>query len=213
MSKDIISQLQTFISADKFADDIWESRGLNPSDKQISDRLQGFFNKLANDLIEGINSGHDPERLKFTLKNGLLDLDGDDLDTEEREFVCDYAVQLSQIVNISINDILMEWMYGPEIANLANKKPQDNSSDIVSQPCVNCSETLKTKIVARQADVPDFAYHIIRCNKCKAYNVLNLGPGILEYNLENSSAVEIMPKNKFSKEQVIQRLMDLSSGS
>jgi hypothetical protein len=212
MNKNSIEQLQNFISSDKFAEDIWKSRGLNPLDKKVSVTLQDFLNRLATNLMNGINAGYDPERMKTIFKNGLLGLDNGDFDTEEREFVCEYIFQLSEIVDVAVKDLLVEWMYGSETANLASNNHHLSSSEIVSQTCSNCGELLKTKIDGRQADVPDFAYHIVRCNKCKAYNLLDLGAGILGYELLNMIPVELLRKNQYSKEQAIQRLLDLSLG-
>ena len=121
--KDVIKLLQDFIAKDKFADAVWESRGLNPSDKSISDRLQGFFNSVANKLVDSLNIGNSTEQLAGILKTDLLTLNSMDFDTEEREFICGYIVQLSQMTNSPVNDIVTEWMYGPDIARLINNPP------------------------------------------------------------------------------------------
>ena len=45
-------KLNEFISTDKFSDEIWESRGLNSSGIEISNRLNIFFNKCGTELLE-----------------------------------------------------------------------------------------------------------------------------------------------------------------
>ncbi|MBK6834668.1 MAG: DUF4844 domain-containing protein [Bacteroidetes bacterium] len=123
MNEDVIKLLMEFIAKDKFADTIWNSRGLIPSDKSVSDKLQNFFNEVANKLVDALNSGNNPEQLTGILKSNLLSLNSIDYDTEEREFICEYIVQLSQITNSTVNEIVIEWMYGPEIAKLMKNAP------------------------------------------------------------------------------------------
>jgi hypothetical protein len=124
----IKTQLQLFQSKDKFSDEEWNRRGLNPSANEMSFKLNVMFNRLAADLEEAIENGKSEKELSFILKKGLKQFPKSKYDTEEREFICDYFFELSEIVGVDFKDNLNKWMYGSvlvsflKVASLFKKK-------------------------------------------------------------------------------------------
>src|SRR5688572_20734921 len=110
--KQAINKLITFRKLDKFSTSAWNDRGLNPSGSEMCDHLENLFNECADNLIIATNSNAPPRQLKKLLKNGLSNFRSFDYDTEEREFICDYFFQLSNIVEVDFKDHLNSWLYG-----------------------------------------------------------------------------------------------------
>lgn len=109
--KIIIEKLFIFKQKEKFGFSAWDERGLNPSDDEVCEKLENLFNDCANTLIDALESGKD-NQLKNILTKGLKDFKSFDYDTEEREFICDYFFELSDIIKVDFKDNLNAWLYG-----------------------------------------------------------------------------------------------------
>jgi len=108
----IKKQILLFQSKDKFADEEWEKRGLNPSVNEMSVELNLLFNNIAEDLLQSLEKESSKKKLLRVLKNGLKRFRKSKYDTEEKAFICDYFFELSEIVNVDFKDNLNKWMYG-----------------------------------------------------------------------------------------------------
>lgn len=107
----MLEKLIAFREKDKFSDEAWNERGLNPSTRELSDSLQQVFNECANGLIHSIKENEDKSVLSSWISVYLNKIDPFDLDTEETEFVVDLMFELSQVVDVNIESIVDEWIY------------------------------------------------------------------------------------------------------
>ena len=206
----MLEKLEEFKQRDKFSTSAWNERGLNPSDSEMCSRLESLFNSCTDNLIFSINENHDPKRLKKLLKNGLKDFNSFDYDTEEREFICDYFFQLSQIVKVDFKNNLNNWLYG-RVLNSFFKitslfKGQDRIIETFSQECIDCGSKLETYVLKKENGIPDYSWTIIQCNNCKGYNMLSIGPNIKQLKYGEFKLVEQLPKVEYTAEQAKLRL-------
>lgn len=208
--KTILKQLQAFRQLDKFSTSAWNDRGLNQSDAELCERLEQLFNKCADNLIEAVNSDYSRRQLKNVLKSNLQNFRSSDYDTEEREFICDYFFQLSNIVSVDFKDNLNSWLYGTVLNTLFKItsfiKGQEKVIETLSQDCTKCNSKLKTYITRKEDGIPDYCWTIIQCNNCNEYNLLSTGPNIKEYRFGNYKSVEQLPKTEYTEEQAKSRL-------
>lgn len=206
----MIDQLILFRNFNKFSDSAWNNRGLNPSDPGLCQKLELLFNECADNLLDGIKSGADSKALKRILKKGLGKFNKSDYDTEEREFICDYFFQLSDIIKIDVKADLNTWLYGMA-ANLLFKmnsflKGKERILETLSQNCTKCDSKLESYILRKEEGIPDHSWFIVQCNGCKEYNLLSLEANIKEYKFGNYKSIESLDKSEFTREQALIRL-------
>ncbi len=108
----LCTQLNDFIQKDKFSRESWNNRGLIPSETKLSNYLNRSLNGCAKMLMQLVNRDGTKKELKKALKIGLKNLKKGKLDTEEKEIVCDYFFDLSEIVEIDFSNNLNTWLYG-----------------------------------------------------------------------------------------------------
>jgi hypothetical protein len=206
----ILDRLNSFIEKDKFSFSAWEERGLNPSNIELSDRLQRVFNECAMSLTIEVNSDLKPSKLKSILKKTLDSLNSSDFDTEEREFICDYFLQLSEIISIDFKDNLNNWLYGKVLSTLFKFtsfiKGRGKIDDKFSQACTQCGSILETFILRREKGIPDHCWTIIQCNNCNEFNLLSVGPNIKEFRFGEYKSIEQLLKSEYTEEQARARL-------
>ena len=106
------TQLHDFIQKDKFSKEGWNNRGLNASETALSNYLNVSLNDCGKILIQLVNGDGTKKEFKKALEIGLKKLKKSELDTEEKEMVCDYFFELSEIVAIDFRDNLNKWLYG-----------------------------------------------------------------------------------------------------
>ncbi|WP_196889431.1 DUF4844 domain-containing protein [Aureivirga sp. CE67] len=198
-----LQALINFISKDKFSKELWKNRGLNSSSKEKCNKLNTFLNKCANELILSKK-----EDYKNCFDSFLSQLNSYDYDTEEREFIVTYFLELSEICGLDFKENLMKWMYGEEIYEFI-KTQKSSSKDIILHHCTNCEEKFKTEILEREKGIPDFSYTIIKCNECSALNMIELGPEIKEFLFGNYQVIEHLAKSDFTKEKALEKLESL----
>ena len=104
--------LHDFIQKDKFSKEGWNNRGLNASETALSNYLNVSLNDCGKILIQLVNGDGTKKEFKKALEIGLKKLKKSELDTEEKEMVCDYFFELSEIVAIDFRDNLNKWLYG-----------------------------------------------------------------------------------------------------
>jgi len=208
-----LDKLYAFRKKDKFSNSAWEERGLNPSDSEICNKLQNLFNDCTDNLIDGINSDFNRRQLKSILKNSLNNVNSWDYDTEEREFICAYYYQLSQIISVDFKDNLNNWLYGKLLNTLFKItsffKGKEKIVETLSQECDQCGSKLETFIIKKEEGIPDYSWKIIQCNNCDEYNLLSTVPNIKECRFGNYKLTEQLPKTKYTEEQAYIRLKQI----
>ena len=210
---EIIEKLKRFREKSKFSNSEWEKRGLNPSDSDLCIKMENLFNDCTDSLIDSVENNKNQRLIKKSLKNGLHSFDKLDYDTEEREFICDYFFELSQIVEIDIKNELNNWLYGFGLNAMikvisAFKKP-DKIVETLSQNCTKCNSKLETFILERQPDIPDTAYDIVKCKTCGEFNLIDKGAGIKRLKFGNYDWVEQLSKEEYNGEQAKTRLVQI----
>lgn len=204
-----IDQLTAFRQRDKFSDQAWNKRGLNPSVWEVSSKLTGLFNQCADALIDAVRKNASDKELKTILRSHLSNFSKQDYDTEEKEFVCDLFYELAQIVEIDFADNLNRWLYGSAMSALLKFQATLNPRkvlDTIKQNCPTCGGAIDTFIMRREEGIPDYSWNIVQCKNCKDYLLVSYGPNVKEAKFGNYDLIEQLPKEAFSKEQAEIRL-------
>lgn len=204
-----IDQLTAFRQRDKFSNQAWNQRGLNPSAWEVSSKLTEIFNKCADALIDAVRKNSTDKQLKSILKSHLANFSKRDYDTEEREFVCDLFYELAQIVEINFADNVNRWLYGSTMSALLKIQATFNPRkvlDTIEQTCPTCGGAINTFIMQREEGIPDYSWNIVQCKSCKDFSLVTYGPNVKEAKFGNYDLVEQLPKEQFSKEQAEIRL-------
>jgi hypothetical protein len=195
-NKQVIEKLIEFQNQDKFSDEAWEERGLNPSDEVVCNRMNRIFNKTTQELIGKINSGAESNILHETLTANLNAIDHLDFDTEEREFICDLFFELAEITSLDISKDLNGWMYG--MSEDLSSGMRAMAKKTLTQTCSGCGTILETFILDTDPSVPDHCWFIIQCNNCKTNSLLDLGPGVKQFVFDNYKQIEMLLKSEYN---------------
>lgn len=212
LSQNKIEQLINFKARNKFSEREWEKRGFNPSISEVSYKLEQLFNSIADDLITAISNNVTDKLLKAILKDSLKKLKTSDFDTEEREFICEYFYELSNIIKINFKNNLDRWLYGATLSTLVNLKSLLTTVRIIdtkSQPCKKCEAVLETFIMRKEEGIPDHSWQIVQCKNCKDYALISIGPDVKELRFGNYDLIEHLPKAEFTEEQAEVRVEQL----
>ena len=204
-----IDQLTAFRQRDKFSDQAWDKRGLNPSAWEASLKLTELFNQCADTLIDAVGKNASDKQLKTILRSHLSNFSKRDYDTEEKEFVCDLFYELAQIIEIDFADNLNRWLYGSTMSVLLKIQATFNPRkvlDTIEQTCLACGGAINTFIIRREEGIPDYSWNIVQCKNCKDYSLVSYGPNVKEAKFGNYDLIEQLPKEEFTKEQAEIRL-------
>ena len=207
-----IEFLIEFKQRDKFSNQAWEARGLNPSSTEISSNLSKLFDRISEALITVIQQNGSQKKLKNILTAELSSINKRDFDTEEKEFICDLFYELAQIAGVDLSDSVSRWLYGTTLSTFLKIQGALNSRkrlETISQQCANCGILLETFIIERQEGIPDNSWSIVRCKKCNDYSLISVGPNVKEYHFGNYDFIERLPKENYSKEQAEIRLQQV----
>ena len=216
-----ILALEKLKRKEKFSNEEWNNRGLNPSEKSLCIKLEKSFNDLLTNLVSANNTKKTDKEIEFIFERYLKEIKSDELDTEEREFVVDYFAEIAEILNIrSINEKLNFWTYGIEAYNHeeAERKASEKilaeerkRHEILSIECQKCKTQLETFILERDNDIPSFEFDIIKCVKCSELNILDKGCGIKRYRFLNYELIEELAKEEYDLPKALQRLEQLKN--
>ncbi|KAA2239585.1 DUF4844 domain-containing protein [Chitinophaga agrisoli] len=206
----VVTALMKFKEIDKFSAAAWEHRGLIPSDIDVCNRLQEAFNDCADNLAAAIRQGAKKTQLKKLLTEGLKKINRADYDTEEREFICYYFIELSSVLSIDLRDTINSWLYGSFLAVVIKAaaffKGADRVIETLHQQCTDCGIQLETLILRKEKGIPDSVWTIIQCNSCNGYNLLSIGPNIKKLRFGNYQSIEELLKTDYTEEQAKTRL-------
>lgn len=200
-------KLDEFIRKDKFSNEAWELRGLNSSGPEMSEYLNQYFNNIANKLLE--IEGNNTNQYKKQLLEGIKGIDSMQFDTEEREFIIDTFLALSEITNTNLKKELTVWMYGVDISEMLAPNSVEEILRTVNTKCEKCKSELITEIIEEKSGIPDFAYLVAKCNTCGEFNLIEVGPNVKDFKIKNYAIKEELPKSKFTKHQADLRLEEL----
>jgi len=209
----ILEQLKAFRAKDKFSASAWDKRGLIPSDAEMCSRLNDLFNKCADNLIEATEHRASPKHYRRVLRAGLSTFNRYHYDTEEREFICDYLFDLSQIVKVDIKDDLNRFMYGTILMALIKLssffKGKEKVIDTLSQDCTKCGAKLETFILKREEGISDSGWDVVTCNNCGEHNLLSHGPGVKMLRFGEFKRVEHLRRDEYTEEQARARMKQI----
>lgn len=206
----ILNKLEVFKKLEKFSYTEWQNRGLNPSSDEWCKEMNIYFNQCIDKLIFAINTDASQKKLKRIITIHLNSLHRSHFDTEEREFICDYFLELSGILSINISDHLNKWLYGIILFILIKLvtffKKKEKILETHSQNCTRCNTSLDTHITKFEQGTSNPSWEIVQCTHCKEYNLLSLGQNIKERTGKNYTIVEHLLKSQFNEEQAKIRL-------
>lgn len=216
-----ILALEKLKSKEKFSNEEWGNRGLNPSEKSLCIKLEKSFNDLLTNLISANNTKKMDKEIEFIFERYFKEIKSHELDTEEREFIVDYFAEIAEILNIrSINEKLNFLTYGIEAYNHqeAERKASEKilaeerkRHEIISIECQKCKTQLETFVLERDNDIPSFEFDIIKCVKCSEFNILDKGCGIKRYRFLNYEQIEELSKEEYDLPKALQRLEQLKT--
>ena len=211
MSK--IDQLKYLLEKNKFSYSEWEKRGLNPSASELCEYLENKLNSCLNSLIDKTENNASQKELKKTLNLNLRSLNKSNLDTEEKEFVCDYYNDFSKIVEVDFKSELNNWLYGT-LLNLLIKitdviKGKEKIIETLVQNCTKCNSKLETFILEKNEEIPDSSFSIVRCKSCREYNLLEKGSKIKRLRFGEYELTEQLAKKDYDLEGAKIRLKQI----
>ncbi|MBO9660716.1 MAG: DUF4844 domain-containing protein [Chitinophagaceae bacterium] len=204
-----IEALKEFIARDKFSNEAWNKRGLNPSAPEMSSFLGSFFNECASNLILKLESGTKRSLLKLYLKSSLRSLNKYDYDTEEREFIFDLFMELAHITGVDIRRLMNRWLYGYMLVFLLElvkffrpERVLESSKD----NCSTCNAEMEVQVLKRGGSVLQATWIIMQCRSCNGYDLQSGKDNSKLTRYINCNPVEYLPKEEYSHEQAVIRL-------
>ncbi|UZO80621.1 DUF4844 domain-containing protein [Aquimarina sp. ERC-38] len=207
---DTIDKLRNYLTKEKFNCSEWEKRGLNPSSDEICRVMSLGVNNCCKSLIQDCEQKNNDRIFKRTLKKGLKSIDKNQLDTEEKEFICDCFHELANIVSVDINNELNSWMYGSLLSGIMSisnaLKGKEKIIEILSQNCTKCKSKLETFIIGKEEGIPDYVFDIVKCKNCGELNLIDKGPNIKSLRFGEYEPVEQLRKDEYNFEQAKERL-------
>ena len=211
MSK--IDQLKYLLEKNKFSYSEWEKRGLNPSASELCEYLENNLNSCLNSLIDKTENKASQKELKKTLSLNLRSINKSNLDTEEKEFVCDYYNDFSKIVEVDFKSELNNWLYGT-LLNLLIKiteliKGKEKIIETLVQNCTKCNSKLETFILEKNEEILDSGFFIVRCKSCREYNLIEKGSKIKRLRFGEYELTEQLAKKDYDLEGAKIRLKQI----
>jgi hypothetical protein len=213
-NQELIDKLNDFKLEEKFTENAWNEMGMNPSTPEISIKVEKLLNECADELIAATKSNKSKNDYKSILKGYLKKFNKSDYDTEEKELICEYFHELSTFFNIDLD--LDKWLYGSLIATMGKLKNKINPEKIVDtlkHPCTKCGVQLETLVTAYGENIPSYSYFVVKCDNCKEYNLLDLGPNLKGFKKGNYDFIEQLRKDEFTNKQALTKLEQIKASS
>ncbi|GEL11538.1 protein of unknown function [Flavobacterium glycines] len=212
MTTSKIDKLKYLLVKEKFADSEWDKRGLIPSNLELCEHLENNLNDCINSLLNQTEK-ETPKKIKRILIQNMKSLNKSELDTEEKEFVCDYYHEISKIVEVDFKNELNKWLYG-SILNSFIKisefiKGKEKIIEITSQNCTKCNSKLETFILEKDENIPDSDFLIVKCKSCAEFNLIVNGPKIKRLRFGEYDLTEQLSRKDFDLEEAKTRLKQI----
>jgi hypothetical protein len=193
-------QLKYLLEKNKFSDSEWGKRGLNPSSSELCEYLENNLNSCLNSLMNCIENKALQKELKKNLSINLGSLNKSNLDTEEKEFICDYYNDISKIVEVDFKNELNNWLYGKLLNSLIKIteliKGKEKIIETLLQNCTKCTSKLETFILEKDEEIPDSSFFIVKCKSCGEYNLIDKGSKIKRLKFGEYELTEQLSKKK-----------------
>lgn len=211
MSK--FDKLKYLLEKNKFSDSEWEKRGLNPSASELCEYLENNLNSCLNSLIDKIENNTSQKELKKSLNINLRSLNKSNLDTEEKEFVCDYYNDISKIIEVDFKNELNNWLYGKLLNSLIKIteliKGKEKIIETLVQNCTKCISKLETFVLEKDEEIPDSVFYIVKCKSCGEYNLIDKGAKIKRLKFGEYELTEELAKKDYDFEGAKIRLKQI----
>ena len=171
-------KLAAFRRRRKFSDAQWRKRGLEPSSRETSVRLESALNAVAKELRATLGSPDTRRAVDPLLRRALFKINRDEYDTEEAEFICDCFAVLAEIVDAKFAPELNAWLLGEELGRVVTEQAQRETGPQVlrklPQDCTACAAVLETAITALRPDNESEAWLAVECIACGGLNFVVL---------------------------------------
>ncbi|MDR7208321.1 DUF4844 domain-containing protein [Flavobacterium piscis] len=209
----IFDKLKYLLEKNKFSDSEWEKRGLNPSASELCEYLENNLNSCLSSLIDKVENNASQKELKKTLSLNLRSLNKSNLDTEEKEFVCDYYNDISKIIEVDFKNELNNWLYGTLLNSFLKIieiiKCKEKTIETLVQNCTKCISKLETFVLEKDENLPDYAFFIVKCKSCGEYNLIDKGPKIKRLKFGEYELTEQLAKKDYDLEGAKIRLKQI----
>ena len=197
------AKLAAFKRKKKFSATEWKKRGLLPSSTAICAALETMLNALAGRLATATTETEPSVVADRLLKQALREIDRDEYDTEEAEFVCTLIATLAKIFELKFGPDLNSWLYGEALAEAMLKQAEQEKPKAIqtlSQLCTKCGTALQSAIDALRPDNPSESWFSIECASCSELNFLVLPAGIGSMRPIGYKLVTQYWRNQFNRE-------------
>ena len=205
-------KLKYLLEKEKFADSEWDKRGLIPSNSYLCEQLEKNLNDCINSLLNQTEK-ESPQKLKSILKRNLKSINKSELDTEEKEFVCDYYHEISKIVEVDFKNELNKWLYGSLLNSFIKIsefiKGKEKILETKSQNCTKCNSKLETFILEKDENIPDSDFLIVKCKSCGEFNLIVNEPKIKRLRFGEYELTEQLSRKDFNLEEAKTRLKQI----
>jgi len=208
-----LEKLKYLLEKKKFADSEWEKRGLNPSNSELCEQLENHFDNCLNSLLQQVEEQSPKKQLKITLNKNLKSLNKAELDTEEKEFVCDYYHEITKIIEVDFKNELNNWLYGTVLNSLFKisefLKGKEKILETLSQNCTKCNSKLETFILEKDETIPESDFFIVKCKSCREYNLIDKGPKIKRLKFGEYELTEQLSRKNYDFDGAMIRLKQI----
>lgn len=205
-----LKQLDSLKSTYKFSDKAWEARGLIPSPKAVSDKMEKNINICLEDLISTQSEELSKEDYIDILQDGLGRFNSFDYDTEEREFIADQFAEIAAILRIDFNEQLNIWLYGRLMVFLEKLLHKDPVIiDSINVKCNRCGSTLKQGIIKKENNIPAY-WTIVKCKQCRELVLLPGKENVKEMRYFNCYFVKSLSKEEVDSIQRNEKLREIN---
>ena len=210
LTNDQITKLDSLKNTYKFTAKDWDSRGLIPSPKPLSDKMDGLLNDCLSDLISSQNKDLTQNDYKKVLNRGLKRFKKLDYDTEEREFIADKFDEISKILRIDFHEELNIWLYGRLMVKLGQifEKKNSHTIDSLTIQCSKCQNKLTKEITRMEENIPEY-WTIVKCNHCGELNLFPAKGKIKESRFVNCTWIQSYAKSEYDSIQIENKLNEL----
>jgi hypothetical protein len=196
LTKFQVNKIDSLLKVNKFDDKAFDNRGLIPSDRQLGIKMNRLVNECLKDILKSSNYGIKPINTTKILDKGLRQFKRNEFDTEEKEFIADEFIEISNILNVDYNENIEKWVYGKLFYSINNHSLNKESEikDTIFKCCINCQDTIKLGVTSYKEGIPE-NWTIIKCKKCSTSNAIKLAK-----NIEGISFINCIAEDGFMPE-------------
>jgi hypothetical protein len=214
LTSDQISQLDSLKNTYKFTDKDWDDRGLIPSNKSLSDKMNRLINECLSDLINSQNRDLSQSDYVKILDKGLKRFKKLDYDTEEKEFIAEKFHEIANIIGVDYNEKLNIWLYGSLMIKLGKVFKQDDSKilESITIQCSNCQDTLTKAIVKFEDNIPEY-WTIVKCGHCGELNLFPALGNMKETRFINCTWIKSFAKSEFDSIEIKSKIIEMKTNN